>query len=349
MIRTVLLGSALLVVAWGAAAPTAFAKKPKPEVASQAPKASTQSIEAYSALQAGDPAKARALAEPLAAAGDPGGQTLVAYLDERGLAGPKNLERALSLYVSAANAGYADAQFALGELAYHGDGVKKDLNRAAGWYELAAAQNQPRAAASLGRMLMRGEGVVRDPVRAAKLFEVSAKAGDPNGLYGLGMALLNGEGRAQNYADAKANLQRAAAGGHLGAAHDLGLLLNSGLAGPADKVGAMQWLTKAADGGVAEAMVALGLLAHESGTKTPSAADWFEKAANAGDPKGQFLYAIALSEGDNRPKDPKKALIWVDRAMLSSDEMDAETKAGAESLQAKLRAQLGVRIKPALR
>lgn len=316
-------------------------------VADAAPRISREAADAYAALDSGDAAKARERAEPLAAAGDPAGLTLLAYLDERGLAGPKNLPRALENYVAAANAGYADAQFALGELAYHGDGVKKDLARAAGWFELAAEQGQPRASVRLGQMLMTGEGVVKDPVRGAKLLETGARAGDPDGLFYAGVAALNGAGRPQNYADALADMRKAAEQGHALAAYNLALLYDSDLAGPADPVAASQWMTRAADAGLAQAMVGMGLIAHREKIAAPSAADWFEKAAKAGDPQGQFLFAVALSEGDGRPADARAALRWVDRALVSADEMDPELKADAEALRKKLVS--GLAPKPAMR
>lgn len=303
--------------------------------------------EAFAALEAGDAAKARSLAEPLAATADPAAQTLVAYLDERGLAGPKNLQRALQNYVAAANAGYADAQFALGELAYLGDGVKKDLARAAGWFELAAAQGQPRALVRLGQMLMTGEGVVKDFGRAARLLEAGARAGDPDGQFYFGVAALNGSGRAQNYVDARDWMLKAANQGHALAAYNLALLYDSDLLGASDVDASVKWMQSAADAGLPQAMVGMGLLVHRLKVAGPSAADWFEKAAKAGDPQGQFLFAVALSEGDGRPKDARAALRWVDRTLVESDALDPELKTNAVALRQKLVAAIGPR--PAIR
>lgn len=105
-------------------------------------------------------------------------------------------------------------------------------------------------------------------------------------------------------------------------------------------------MTFAAERGFPPALVGLGILAQRAGATNPGAADWFEKAAAAGDPQGQFLYAVALSEGDGRPKDIAGALQWVDRALAAGDALDPQLRADAQSLRARL---AGEAAKPALR
>src|SRR5690606_4682518 len=91
---------------------------------------------AYDLIVARDYEAARQVVEPLAEAGDPAAQHMLGYLEQFGFGAEKNLQRAIDLYYAAALDGNADAQFALGELAFLGDGVEEDPERAAGWYRL---------------------------------------------------------------------------------------------------------------------------------------------------------------------------------------------------------------------
>ncbi len=71
-------------------------------------------------------------------------QIAVAY--ERGRGIPKDERNALDWYTRAANAGYATAEFAVGEICEKGKlGVVKDKARALEWYKRAAAQGNKDA------------------------------------------------------------------------------------------------------------------------------------------------------------------------------------------------------------
>jgi TPR repeat protein len=78
-------------------------------------------------------------------------------------------------------------------------------------------------------------------------------------------------------------------------------------------------------------------MAHNGKTpKEERAADWFEKAARAGDPQGQFFYAVALAEGDSRPKNPGEALMWLDRSLAEGVSLPDELRRGALDLRRRL-------------
>ena len=75
---------------------------------------------AVEAMQAGRHAEALAEAKGLAAAGNPDAEYILGYLSENGLATEVDIGAAVGYYASAASKGQANAQFALGELAYNG-------------------------------------------------------------------------------------------------------------------------------------------------------------------------------------------------------------------------------------
>lgn len=94
--------------------------------------------EAYAAFLRGDYAKAQLLLEPLAEQGVPQAQYYLALMFDMGHGVPKNFEKALKWYRSAAGAGLAPAQFSLAQLYETGDGVEQDQIEALKWLELAA-------------------------------------------------------------------------------------------------------------------------------------------------------------------------------------------------------------------
>ncbi|MEO1013877.1 MAG: tetratricopeptide repeat protein [Pseudomonadota bacterium] len=257
---------------------------------------------AYERLVAGEFQEALWLAEPAANSGDPRAQHLVGYLLETGLAGKKDLSKAARYYARAADAGDVDAQVALGAfLISHGDGAA-DHVRAAKYFRLAANQGDARALARLGALYADGLGVTRDPIVALSLIERAAAKEDPDALFFLGMAHLTGEGRPREAETARRLLSRAVRGGHAEAAYNLALLYRSESLGEPDIEFAASLMEAAANVGYGPAMTAMGLYAH-NGEAPGSAADWFERAAEAGDLQGRFLYAVSLAEGDGRPRD----------------------------------------------
>lgn len=305
--------------------------------------------DAFNKLKAGDYGAAHSIAAPLAKAGDPAAQHVMGFLHENGLGVPRDMTLAITLYSKAANAGYADAQFSLGEIAYFAKSARQDPATAAAWYEKAAAQGHSRAQSRLGFLYANGLGVARDDARAASLFRDSADSGDPEGQFNLAIAYLNGRGVQRDLAKAAKWFEHAADAGHIDAQYHLALIYDAGATGKRDADKALRWMVAAAEGGSADAMVAMGLLVHDGRVKAKGmvAADWFERAAKAGDPQGQFLYAVALSHGDGRNRSVDEALLWVNAALANSQNIADDLLSNAQALQRELSAVASGR--PALR
>ena len=102
-------------------------------------------------------------------------------------------------------------------------------------------------------------------------------AGDPDAAFDLAQAYKLGRGVPTDLAQAKSLYGQAARGGHLQAAANYGLLLFQ-------------------DGDRANAM------------------PWIQKAADAGDPRAQYVYGTALFNGDLAPRDWPKAYALMTRA-----------------------------------
>ncbi len=286
---------------------------------------------AFQHLKADEFTQSREIAAPLAEAGDADAQHLLGYIYENGLGVPRDMARALAYYSKAANQGQADSQYALGDLAFTGDGVKRNLERAAGWYKLAAGRSHAGAKAQLGVMYAQGLFFPKDIQKAIEYFEQAAAASDADAQYNLGAIYLTGQGKPQGYAMAARLFEQAAEQGHALSQFNLALLYDSELLGAPKPEKTARWMRAAATEGMPDAMVAMGLLTHEgrAGAGEEVAADWFERAAKAGNAQGQFLFAVALSEGDGRTKDARQALVWVERALANeaiTDDIAENTK-----------------------
>lgn len=283
------------------------------------------------ALQSRDHDAARALAEPLAAKGDPTANFALGKIYEKGLGVRPDIGMALEHYSAAAVNGSTDAQMALGRLAYEGGGVYPDYERAAGWFRLAAAAGDPRADVQLGLMLADGVGVTRDKVAAANHFARAAANNNVDGLFYLGFAWMNGDGLPQNYQNAAKNFAAAAASGHDEAAYHLALMHDSPVLGARNAAEAARYMRLAAERGYRPAFAAMGLMVHR-GDAPGVSADWFERGANAGDAQAALLYAVALSKGDGRPKNIAAAAMLASR-IAAAPETPAPLRAQAERLR----------------
>ncbi len=290
------------------------------------------------ALAANDPVKARALAEPLAAAGDLEAQVALGKIYENGLGVRPDIGLALEHYSAAAVNGSADAQIALGRIAYEGGGVYPDYERAAGWFRLAAAAGDARAEVRLGRMLADGKGVRRDSVAAAHHFARAAAKNDVDGLFWLGISFLKGDGVPLDYRSAAKYFAAASAASHAEAPYHLALMHESTALGPANGAQAARYMRLAAERGHAPAYAAMGLIVHR-GDAPGAAIDWFEKGAMTGDPQATLLYAVALSRGDGRPKDVGAAT-HIARQLAAAPQTPAPIRAQAQRLQQSLQRQV---------
>ena len=229
----------------------------------------------------------------------------------------------LRLIQRAADAGSAEGQHRLALVFINGDaGVPRNPARAVELFEKAAAQGHRRAQLNLGTLYFRGQGVQRDLIQARAWLEQAA--GDVYATYALGRALSESAPPASADPTRAADLyRRAAEKGHMLAALRYGMALADGSGVKQDLPGAQRWLVQAQQNGVPEAALALGDMA----VRTPatrdkaanekilkSAISWYQAAANAGVPSGQFKLANAYLAGSGVVRDPAQAQLWYSRA-----------------------------------
>ncbi len=116
-----------------------------------------------------------------------------------GAAGPRDANRAASLYGRAAAAGDGDAAYAAGVLYADGDpDPMDDPLKAIRFLKQAAEAGRADASADYGLMLYQGRGVARDLVGAATWFKASAEKGDGDGAFYWALVNARGEGTPRN-------------------------------------------------------------------------------------------------------------------------------------------------------
>jgi hypothetical protein len=247
---------------------------------------------AHLALASGRPARARSLMERAAASGDVEALNSLATFVERGVGGEPNPKAALKLFERAAERGSVGAKLNLGLRLTASERVE-DQQRAVEW--LTDVRNNPPdpavseetrsfASAGLGVAFLLGRGVLADVARGVDyLEEADARGGaDERTLFLLGRAYQRGwDVREPDPQRAVGYFSRAAALGHAEAAWQMGLAHLRGQG--AERSDALAY-------------------------------DWFVRAGEAGDVRGDVSAAVLLSQGRGVVEDDALARRRLERA-----------------------------------
>jgi TPR repeat protein len=146
---------------------------------------------------------------------------------ELGKAG--DIDAALPLIRSAAEAGLAEAEYTLGTMYTHGQGVAESKTIAREWYHKAAAQDHPGAIYSIGLHYDQGLEIEQNLATALNYYERASALGHGEAAYNAGHILFMGDGVEEDMARGLTFFQVAAKAGlggaslALGWAHEFGL------------------------------------------------------------------------------------------------------------------------------
>lgn len=178
-------------------------------------------------------------------------------------------------FCKAAKAGLADAQFNYGFCLEYGRGVTRDCKEAIHWYEKSAAQSHLGGTLAVAKCVERGAGVPKDEAKALALYRAAAEL-HPNGKANLGVFLLRARPPIGDPKAAVKALREAAA---------------------KESTKAKFWLAHCLWQGIGV-----------DRSDFEAAADWFERAASAGDAAAQFNLGCLLERGNGRDVNQKEAL-----------------------------------------
>ncbi|MDD5029144.1 MAG: tetratricopeptide repeat protein [Rhodoferax sp.] len=266
--------------------------------------------------------------------------------------------QALDWYQHAAAQAHPEAFAALGHLYWGGLGTSKDDFLGLIWTLKAVEAGQAQAIASLGQF------AVAEPARIVQACLMKAAAGGgPEVQYALGHHFENAPEPERNRDAAFRHYQRAAEQGYALAQCALGLMYSEGKEVNKDMIKARDWFMQAADQGDAKAQwnLALMLISGTEGVKKDlkkafvlcqkaalqgfapaqaslgilyakmekpdKAAEWWQVAAEQGDPEAQFNLALAYAKGQGVAMDATLALAWLTKA-AEQGVISAQSKLG---------------------
>lgn len=223
-----------------------------------------------------------------------------------------------------AEAGRADAQFALGEAYDYGEGVAADPAEAAQWYERAAEQGHREARHNMGYAYLNGEGVERDHERAVYWYRLAADDGFAPAQVELGLCYAMGYGVKADLGEARAWWRRAAEQGNGRAREYLAGTEETAkpAAAPARLPPAVVDLRKKADAGDADAQFRLAFLYIRGEHVAKDDAEvmkWLLLAAAQEHVDAQMTLAARYGMGEGVTKNREKAAFWYKKAAENGD------------------------------
>ncbi|WHZ24715.1 MAG: hypothetical protein OJF47_003827 [Nitrospira sp.] len=169
---------------------------------------------------------------------------------------------------------------------------KKDLAKAAMWFRRAAEQNYAPAQSWLGFFYEKGSGVRGDPAEAVKWYRKAADQNNPDGLFHMGRVYEGGIGITKDVGQARTYYQRAAAAG----ARDATLALSNLGQAPATLTPTQEQINE-------------GLRLYKA-KDFVGAAKVFQKLADQGHPRGQYLLAYQYERGEGVRRSNDEAVRW---------------------------------------
>ena len=189
--------------------------------------------------------------------------------------------------------GNAEAQCAMGHRCYDGTGgTKRDYGQALQWWSLAAKQGNVEAISGMALCYRYGHGIARDSVRAQQLYLRSFRLGNKS--------LLE-------------STEASAKRGDLFDTMLAALAFRSGSGTKRDNVAAMDYFLMAAEGGSADAQREYALASLNAG-KADVAAEWFEKAAAAGDLSSTYFIGMLKMKGEGVMQNQVDGLTYLQTA-----------------------------------
>lgn len=206
-----------------------------------------------SAYISGDHQRAYAILKPLAEAGDPESQKILAIMYDYGHGVKADPKKALEWFKRSAEQGQPAVQYQVGTKYFRGSGVEQDHAEAAMWWELAANGGQVDAQFNLGLMYYRGLDIEPDNSKAAELFQLAAEQGHGHAQYSLAVMYSFGHGVEKDYRKALKWFSQSAEQGVAQAQFNMGVFYENGLVVKKNLQTARKWYERAMAQGLAQA------------------------------------------------------------------------------------------------
>lgn len=140
----------------------------------------------------------------------------------------KDMKKALSLYMQAANQGHAKSMTDVGWMNENGFGTSRNYHVALEWYQKAADKGESMAMNNLGWMYTNGTAVEQNYKKAIHYYKKAIALGESLSMTNLGWMYETGKGVATNYYEAFKYYKQAADAGDLQGLHNTGWMYAAG-------------------------------------------------------------------------------------------------------------------------
>jgi len=231
---------------------------------------------------------------------------------------------------TAAEAGNAQAQFALANELFAARHLTLNYAEILTWYRKSAAQGFAPAQNQLGSMYENNLGLPQDYRRAASYYRLAANQGFAPAQYNLAGLFEDGFGVKRDYKQALTWYRKAADQNLSIAEKQVGYFYQCGRGVKRDYEQALSWYRRAAGHGNADAENQLGYMAEEGWGQTQSyeeALSWFLKAAQHGSNQAEENIGYIFQHGTGVQTDYARAMSWFERAAAEGNS-DADNQLG---------------------
>ncbi|MBV5297492.1 MAG: sel1 repeat family protein [Rhodoferax sp.] len=235
-------------------------------------------------------------------------------------------EAAIALLLSAAEAGLAQAQYALGSEFAKGASVARSAQKALHWYQQAALQGFAPAQYALADAYAHGHLGTPDLDGALIWYRKAAQQDFPAAKVAMASLDQDGKGRsgqgqrksggAERRRDEKRWI-KAACGDDAEIKYNLGLINELGLDVELDVSQAKEWYLAAAMQGHAKAQLNLARLLNR--LCDDNAGHWYQRAAEQGESDAQFALGRIFLSGQGVDQDALQGMFWYLRAAAQGD------------------------------
>ena len=212
----------------------------------------------------------------------------------------KQYKKAHALLLPLAKKGNAFAQYNIGVMYANGFGVTKNEVEAVTWYRKAAEQGDADAQANLGLMYENGRGVKQDYKKAMKWYKKSSRQGNGIAQNNIAGLYFKGHGVKKSYKKAIEWYRKSAKQGYAAAQNSLGGMYVKGWGVKKDVNKGLEWMMKAAKQGLSDAQKNVFSLYYND--------------AKQGNPGAMHNVAYMCFKGWIGKQDPKKCLVWYEKA-----------------------------------
>lgn len=269
--------------------------------------------------------------------GDAAAYNALAYMYMNGTGVDKDYEKACDLFKKSAEFENTEA---MTELGVYYSTILFDPKKSFEWTKKAADRGYPEALWNLGDCYENGIGVEVNNKEAEKYHQMARNAGfnnlptaQPVEITPFDEAMADID--IQDYKSAVSILKKLAKSGNAEAQFQLAKCYQNGTGVKKNTSVAASWLNKSAEGGFVPAYYALGQRNEKGIDITPNqeqAAKWYRKAAEQGHADAQFRLGLMYDEGRGVTQNGKKAIDFI---KSSAENGSQEAKDYIESIKSK--------------